>query len=113
MIILKNLIVLVFACLMVSPVFAEKADRWRHVKKSIQVDIITTSVDESTKSLVVEFKMDLGNVVVTVADSEGNITYQEAVQTGAVPTLIIPLNITEGTISITDGENLIYQITNF
>lgn len=57
---------------------------------------------------------DLGKVWVTVTDKQGNTVYQESVETGETPNLTIPLGtVAEGTVAVTDGENLVYSIINY
>lgn len=66
-------------------------------------------VDEVSNELIVNFHADLGSVMVEVTNAEGMVVYQEQVETGDVPTLVIPLVDTdEGTLRITDGLNYVY-----
>ena len=40
--------------------------------------------------------------------------YQESVETGATPNLTISLGeLTDGTVTVTDGESLVYGMFNF
>ncbi len=65
-------------------------------------------IDETSDELIVNFHADLGSVTVEVTDADGMIVYQEQVETGDTPTLVIPLNTEEGTLRITDGFNNVY-----
>ena len=71
---------------------------------------IIGNVEETTKELTLEFAEDLGDVVVTVTDASGKIVYQETVSTGNTPTWTVFLDesVQNGTVSITDGINLVY-----
>ena len=66
-------------------------------------------VDEVSNELIVNFHADLGSVMVEVTNVDGMVVYQEQVETGDVPTLVIPLiDTNEGTLRITDGLNYVY-----
>lgn len=66
-------------------------------------------VDEVRNELIVNFHADLGSVMVEVTNADGMVVYQEQVETGDVPTLVIPLiDTNEGTLRITDGINNVY-----
>ena len=56
------------------------------------------------------FTEDLGDVVVTVTDASGKTVSQETVTTGNMPTwtVILDESVQNGTVSITDGINLVY-----
>ncbi|WP_251966827.1 DUF3244 domain-containing protein [Parabacteroides sp. AD58] len=76
---------------------------------------IIGNVEETTKELTLEFAEDLGDVVVTVTDASGKIVYQETVSTGNTPTWTVFLDesVQNGTVSITDGINLVYGEISF
>ena len=89
---------------------------WKPVKaaRSLFIPIIG-NIDEATEMLTLDFQNDLGDVVVSITDANGNIIYQESVQTDVTPSVNISLDGLDadgGTISVTDGENLIYGIIN-
>lgn len=107
------------ALLMALPAFG-KGIGWRgnwNITNSIErlslhIPIIG-EVDETSGDLTLEFVGNLGNVTVTVTDENGNTVYQESVETGATPNLTISLGeLTNGTVTVTDGENLVYGIIN-
>ena len=89
---------------------------WKPVKaaRSLFIPIIG-DIDEADKTLTVDFQSDLGDVVVSITDANGSVVYQESVQTDVTPSVIIPLDGLDadgGTVSVTDGENLVYGIIN-
>lgn len=71
---------------------------------------ITGNVEETTGELTLAFTENLGDVVVTVTDASGKTIYQETVSTGNTPnwTIILDQSVQNGTVSITDGMNLVY-----
>ncbi len=108
------------ACLMTVPAFAEEeplefTGYWDTVRKSVTPEIpIQGTLEDTTGDLTLNFLADLGEVVVTVTDGKGSVVYQESVQTDVVQSLTISLGaLTEGIVSVTDGENLVYCIINF
>lgn len=110
-------LVIALACLMVVPAFAKRHEinfegNWSTVRKSVIPEIpIQGTLEDTTGDLTLDFLADLGEVVVTVTDGNGAIVYQKSVQTDALQNLTISLgSLTEGTISVTDGENLVYSI---
>ena len=106
------------ALLIAAPTFGEGIDwhgDWKitHTLRSVYIPIIG-NIDETSGNLTLEFVEDLGKVWVTVTDKQGNTVYQESIGTGETPNLTIPLGtVAEGTVSVTDGENLVYSIINY
>lgn len=106
------------ALLIAVPTLGEGIDwhgMWKltSITRSISVPIIG-NVDETSGNLTLEFVEDLGKVRVTVTDKQGNTVYQEFVETGETPNLTISLgSLTDGSVSVTDGENLVYGFINF
>ena len=89
---------------------------WKPVKaaRSLFIPIIG-NIDEATETLTLDFQSDLGDVVVSITDASGSVVYQESVQTDATPSVTISLDGLDadgGTVSVTDGENLIYSTIN-
>lgn len=76
---------------------------------------IIGNVEETTGELTLEFTEDLGDVVVTVTDASGKTVYQETVVTGNTPnwTVILDKSVQNGTVSVTDGVNLVYGEISF
>lgn len=73
-------------------------------------------MDDVSDQLTLDFQKDLGDVVVSIMDASGNILYQEWVQTGITPSITLSLEGLKnsgGTVSVTDGESLIFEIINF
>ena len=108
-------VVIALACLMAVPAFAERhkinfEGNWSTVRKSVTPEIpIRGTIENTTGDLTLNFLADLGEVVVTVTDGNGSVVYQESVQTDVVNDLTISLgSLTEGSVSVTDGENLVY-----
>ena len=108
-------VVIALACLMAVPSFAERhkinfEGNWSTVRKSVTPEIpIRGTIENTTGDLTLNFLADLGEVVVTVTDGNGSVVYQESVQTDVVNDLTISLgSLTEGSVSVTDGENLVY-----
>ncbi len=117
---MKRLIALVMACLISIPVLAKReihfAGDWNITRKSINSNIpIKGNIEETTGELTLEFAEDLGDIVVTVTDASGKTVYQETVTTGNTPTWTVFLDesVQNGTVSITDGINLVYGEINF
>ena len=100
------------------PVYAKKVHwkgKWA-IKQSIESTFpIIGNVEETTGELTLEFTEDLGDVVVTVTDASGRTVYQETVSTGNTPnwTILLDLSAQNGTVSVTDGENLVYGEISF
>ncbi|OUO50527.1 hypothetical protein B5F77_12605 [Parabacteroides sp. An277] len=108
------------ALLIAFPAFAAKKIMWDGFWKkpskprSIEIPIIG-NIDETTETLTLDFQSDLGDVVVSITDASGNVVYQESVQTDVTPSVTISLeglDANGGTVSVTDGENLIYGLIN-
>ena len=95
------------------PAFAKKV-HWKGnwvMKQSIESTFpIIGNVEETTGELTLAFTEDLGDVVVTVTDASGRTVYQETVSTGNTPnwTVFLDGSVQNGTVSITDGMNLVY-----
>ena len=89
---------------------------WKPVKAARSLFIpITGNIEETTETLTLDFQSDLGNVIVSITDASGNVVYQESVQTDVTPSVNISLDgldVDGGTVSVTDGENMIYGIIN-
>lgn len=78
-------------------------------QRSINLDVpIIADIDETSKVLFLEFLEYLGEVRVSVADTNGNIVYEEVVNTQNTSFHIIPLDdVASGSyeLSISDSEN--------
>lgn len=78
-------------------------------QRSINLDVpIIADIDETSKVLFLEFLEYLGEVRVSVADANGNIVYEEVVNTQNTSFHIIPLDdVVSGSyeLSISDSEN--------
>ena len=78
-------------------------------QRSINLDVtIKAVIDETSKVLFLEFLEYLGEVRVSVADANGNIVYEEVVNTQNTSFHIIPLDdVASGSyeLSISDSEN--------
>ena len=76
---------------------------------------IESSIEETTGELTLEFTEDLGDVVVTVTDASGKTVYQETVATGNTPnwTVFLDESVQNGTVTVTDGVNLVYGEISF
>ena len=74
-----------------------------------------TKIEETTGELTLAFTEDLGDVVVTVTDTFGKTVYQETIATGNTSNWTVNLDerVQNGTVSITDGINLVYGEINF
>lgn len=97
----------------VLPCFGDGKDDegdWKHKKTAPpRESSVNVFVDEISNELIVNFHADLGSVMVEVTNADGMVVYQEQVETGDVPTLVIPLMDTdEGMLRITDGFNNMY-----
>lgn len=98
------------------PCFAKKkvefkGDFNKWVKTSTSELPVRGWVEDNNKDLLLEFSINLGTVQVTVTNSAGEVVYNQSVVTK--PSVVISLDKEtkgETTISITDGENLIYGI---
>lgn len=78
-------------------------------QRSINLDVpIIADIDETSKVLFLKFLEYLGEVRVSVADANGNIVYEEVVNTQNTSFHIIPLDdVASGSyeLSISDSEN--------
>lgn len=110
----KKLLV-AMALMLAFPAFGEKEIIWDGNWKSGN-PIIVCTMDDVSDQLTLDFQKDLGDVVVSIMDASGNILYQEWVQTGITPSITLSLEGLKnsgGTVSVTDGESLIFEIINF
>ena len=95
---------LVAACIIAVPAFGKRKvplhGKWITKGKTVILDL---PIEGS-------FMEDLGDVIVTVTDASGRTVYQETVSTGNTPTWTVFLDesVQNGTVSITDGMNLVY-----
>lgn len=114
----KKLIVAVALILCSWTVFAKKVHwkgKWA-IKQSIESTFpIIGNIEETTRELTLEFMEDLGDVVVTVTDASGKTVYQETVSTGNTPNWTVTLDesVQNGTVTVTDGVNLVYGEISF
>ncbi len=106
---------LVAACMIAVPAFGKRKvplhGKWITKGKTVILDLpIEGSLEERTGELTLAFMEDLGDVIVTVTDASGRTVYQETVSTGNTPTWTVFLDesVQNGTVSITDGMNLVY-----
>ena len=109
-----KLFAVAIALLVVLPVFGKKGIIWNGEWKSAN-PIIVWETDEATEMLTLDFQRDLGDVRVSIMDANGNMVYQESVRTDVTPSVTISLaglDVDDGTISITDGENLVFGSIN-
>ena len=115
----KKLLV-AMALMLAFPVFGEKDIEWDGEWENLPSHSLSSSIigeiDKESKTLTLEFLNDVGDVVVSIVDASGNILYQEWVQTGITPSITLSLKGLKnsgGTVSVTDGESLIFEIINF
>ena len=99
---------LVAACMIAVPAFGKRKiplhGEWITKGKTVILDLpIEGSLEETTGELTLAFTENLGDVVVTVTDASGKTVYQETVATGNLDE-----SVQNGTVSITDGMNLVY-----
>lgn len=89
--------------------FAWKRSLGDKKKRSISLDVpIIADIDETSKVLSLEFLEYVGEVRVSVVDANGNIVYEEIVDTQDVSSSIISLDeCTSGSygLYISDSEN--------
>lgn len=82
---------------------------WHKKQRSISLDVpIIADIDETSKVLSLEFLEYLGEVRVSVTDTNGNIVYEEMIDTQNVSSSIISLDeYTSGSygLYISDSEN--------
>ena len=106
-------VLVAMALMLAFPAFGEKDIEWDGNWKSGNPIIICT-MDDVSDQLTLDFQKDLGDVVVSIMDASGNILYQEWVQAGVNTSVTLSLKglKTGGTVSVTDGENIIFGIIN-
>ena len=111
---------LVAACMIAVPAFGKRKvplhGEWITKGKTVILDLpIEGSLEETTGELTLAFTEDLGDVVVTVTDASGKTVYQETVTTGNTPTWAVFLDesVQNGTVTVTDGVNLVYGEISF
>ena len=110
----KHLLLVAMALMLAFPAFGEKEIIWDGNWKSGN-PIIVCTMDDVSDQLTLDFQKDLGDVVVSITDASGNILYQEWVQTDVTPSVTLSLKglkIGGGTVSVTDGANIIYSSIN-
>ena len=114
----KKFLVAIALMLCSWPVFAKKVHwlgKWK-IGRSIDSNrAIIGNLGKTTGELTLVFTEDLGDVVVTVTDASGKTVYQETIATGNTPnwTVILDESVQNGTVSVTDGVNLVYGEINF
>lgn len=108
----KWLLAVLFIFSICIPSFAGHVPLHGHLKKkqrSVNLDVpIKADIDETSKVLSLEFLEYVGEVRVSVADANGNIVYEEIVDTQDVSSSIISLDeCTSGSygLYISDSEN--------
>lgn len=83
--------------------------KWKGKQRSINLNVpIIADIDETSKVLSLEFLEYLGEVRVSVTDTNGNIVYEEMIDTQDVSSSVISLDgCTSGSygLSISDSEN--------
>ncbi len=111
---------LVAACIIAVPAFGKRKvplrGSWEKKYKDNKLFIpIESSIEETTGELTLAFTEDLGDVVVTVTDASGKTVCQETVTTGNTPTWAVFLDesVQNGTVTVTDGVNLVYGEISF
>lgn len=111
---------LVAACIIAVPAFGKRKvplhGKWITKGKTVILDLpIEGSLEETTGELTLAFTEGLGDVVVTVTDASGKTVYQETVAIGNTSNWTVNLDerVQNGTVSITDGINLVYGEINF
>ncbi len=107
-------VLVAMALMLAFPAFGEKDIMWDGNWKSGN-PIIVCTMDDVSDMLTLDFQKDLGDVIVSIMDANGNMVYQESVQTDVTPSVTISLDgldVDGGTISITDGENLVFGSIN-
>lgn len=116
---LKKLIVLMVTFLVSMPIHGRQnvnwMGDWKVIKKSVVPDIpIIGSLEETSRELQLEFVGDLGDVEVTVTDALGQIVCQETVSTATTSVWSYTLDPSAmgGTVTVTDGENVVYGMLN-
>ncbi len=108
----KWLLTVLFIFSICIPSFAGHVPLHGHLKKkqrSVNLDVpIKADIDETSKVLSLEFLEYIGEVRVSVVDANGNIVYEEIVDTQDVSSSIISLDeCTSGSygLYISDSEN--------
>lgn len=88
----------------------DDAGKWERNRKCPPKELpVNIFIDEMSNELIVNFHADLGSVMVEVTDANRMVVYQQQVETGDMPTVVIPLMDAEaGMLRITDGSNYVY-----
>lgn len=103
-------VLVAMALMLAFPAFGEKDIIWDGEWKSGN-PIIVCTMDDVSDQLTLDFQKDLGDVVVSIMDASGNILYQEWVQADVNTSVTLSLKGLKtggGTISVTDGENIVF-----
>ena len=104
----KWLLTVLFIFSICIPSFAGHVPLHGHLKKKQRSVPIKADIDETSKVLSLEFLEYIGEVRVSVVDANGNIVYEEIVDTQDVSSSIISLDeCTSGSygLYISDSEN--------
>ena len=114
----KKFVCLVLVLFFTIPSFAEKKvkmeGKWYPQGRCLELYFpIEVWVEDNNKDLLLEFSANLGMVEVTVRNHYGEIVCNQLVEAVEMASIIIPLHeaIQTGySVSITDGENLVYGV---
>ena len=90
---------------------------WKQKGRSVNyLQPIKAWVEDNNKDLLLEFSANLGMVEVAVRNHSGEIVCNQFVEAVEMASIIIPLHeaIQTGySVSITDGENLVYGVVEY
>ena len=117
----KKFVCLVLALFFTVSSFAKKdvdlKGEWKQKGRSVNsLQPIKAWVEDNNKDLLLEFSANLGMVEVTVRNHYGEIICNQLVEAVEMASIIIPLHeaIQIGySVSITDGENLVYGVVEY
>ena len=117
----KKFVCLLLALFFTMPSFAKKKVEvkgpWEKSGRSVESQLpIEVWVEDNNKDLLLEFSANLGMVEVTVRNHYGEIVCNQLVEAVEMASIIIPLHeaIQTGySVSITDGENLVYGVVEY